>query len=119
MSADTTSEIGVYIVERDGDPPSQRLVMATVNREKALEAFEQGGAERPDADILVYRIEMPTRTLKDQLPEVFVLTQVETPDIEYGLDAFATREEAETALHEQSPGWDPGVLGILTVSTTR
>ncbi|WP_150119541.1 hypothetical protein [Enteractinococcus helveticum] len=113
-----SDEVGIYIVERDGDPPSQRLVIATVNREKALEAFEQGGQERPEADILVYRIEMPTKTVKDQLPEVFILTQIETPDIEYGLDAFATREEAEAALRERSPGWDPGVLNILPVSTT-
>lgn len=62
---------------------------------------------------------MPTRTLKDQLAEVFVLTQTETPDIEYGLDAFATRREAEAALQERGPGWDPGVLGILTVPTTE
>lgn len=119
MSNDMSDEVGVYIVERDGDPPSQRLVLATVNRAKAWEAFEQGGQERPEADILVYRIEMPTRTLKEQLPEVFILTQIETPDIEYGLDAFATREEAEAALQEQRGGWDPGVLDILTVSTTE
>lgn len=117
MSNDMTAEVGVYIVERDGDPPSQRLVLATVNGEQAWEAFEQGGAERPEADILIYMLELPTKTIKDQLPEVFVLTQTETPDIDYAIGIFATREEAEAALREQSGGWEPGVLGILTVST--
>src|SRR5699024_5924422 len=110
---------GVYIVERDGDPPSQRLVLATVNGERAYAEFEQGGAERPDADILIYMLDLPIKTVKDQLPDVFVLTQIATPDIDYAIGILAPREEAEAPLQEQLGGGDPGVLGILTVATTE
>lgn len=43
MSADISDEVGVYIVERDSDPPSQRLVLATVNREKPWKYLSRMG----------------------------------------------------------------------------